>query len=58
MAKQKHTIDELKSAVSSHTGPLLSIRDLHVWFELRRFGFGRAGFVRAGLVTGFTGALC
>ncbi len=26
---------------------LLSIQDLHVWFELRRFGFGRAGFVRA-----------
>lgn len=27
--------------------PLLSIRDLHVWFELRRFGFGHAGYVRA-----------
>ncbi len=26
---------------------LLSIDDLHVWFELRRFGFGRAGFVKA-----------
>jgi peptide/nickel transport system ATP-binding protein len=26
---------------------LLSIQDLHVWFELRRFGFGHAGFVRA-----------
>ncbi|MCW5875973.1 MAG: ABC transporter ATP-binding protein [Anaerolineales bacterium] len=26
---------------------LLSIRDLRVWFELRRFGFGRAGYVRA-----------
>ena len=26
---------------------LLSIQDLHVWFELRRFGFGRAGFVKA-----------
>jgi peptide/nickel transport system ATP-binding protein len=25
----------------------LSIKDLHVWFELRRFGFGRAGYVRA-----------
>ncbi|HNR45831.1 MAG TPA: ABC transporter ATP-binding protein [Anaerolineaceae bacterium] len=47
MAKQKHTLEELKSTVASHTGPLLSIRDLHVWFELRRFGFGRAGFVRA-----------
>jgi peptide/nickel transport system ATP-binding protein len=27
--------------------PLLSIRDLHVWFELRRLGFGHAGYVRA-----------
>ncbi len=26
---------------------LLSIRNLHVWFELRRFGFGHAGYVRA-----------
>ena len=29
------------------TGPLLSIQDLRVWFELRRFGFGHAGYVRA-----------
>ncbi len=26
---------------------LLTIDDLHVWFELRRFGFGHAGYVRA-----------
>ena len=26
---------------------LLSIQNLHVWFELRRFGFGHAGYVRA-----------
>ena len=26
---------------------LLSVDDLHVWFELRRFGFGRAGYVKA-----------
>ena len=26
---------------------LMTIRDLRVWFELRRFGFGHAGFVRA-----------
>jgi peptide/nickel transport system ATP-binding protein len=26
---------------------LLSIQDLQVWFELRRFGFGHAGFVHA-----------
>jgi peptide/nickel transport system ATP-binding protein len=28
-------------------GTLLSIRDLYVWFELRRFGFGHAGYVKA-----------
>ena len=32
---------------ASNDRPLLSIQDLHVWFELRRFGFGHAGYVRA-----------
>lgn len=27
--------------------PLLSIQDLFVWFELRRWGFGHAGYVKA-----------
>lgn len=27
--------------------PLVSVKDLHVWFELRKFGFGHAGYVRA-----------
>jgi peptide/nickel transport system ATP-binding protein len=31
----------------SENQPLLSIQDLHVWFELRRFGFGHAGYVKA-----------
>jgi peptide/nickel transport system ATP-binding protein len=26
---------------------LLSIRDLHIWYELRRLGFGHAGYVKA-----------
>jgi len=26
---------------------LLSVKDLHVWFELRRFGFSHAGYVKA-----------
>lgn len=26
---------------------LLSVNDLHVWFELRRFGFSHAGYVKA-----------
>ena len=28
-------------------GPLLSVQDLHVWFELKRFGFGHVGYVKA-----------
>lgn len=35
------------SAPPPKNGTLLSIKDLHVWFELRRFGFGHAGYVRA-----------
>lgn len=27
--------------------PILKIDDLHVWYELRRFGFGHAGYVKA-----------
>jgi peptide/nickel transport system ATP-binding protein len=30
-----------------NNGSLLSVQDLHTWFELRRWGFGRAGFVHA-----------
>lgn len=30
-----------------NNGTLLAVRDLHTWFELRKWGFGRAGFVRA-----------
>ena len=25
--------------------PLLKIDDLHIWYELKRFGFGHAGYV-------------
>jgi peptide/nickel transport system ATP-binding protein len=35
------------AAGDNGSDPLLSIQDLHVWFELRRFGFGHAGYVRA-----------
>ena len=27
--------------------PLLAVQNLHVWYELRRFGFGHAGYVKA-----------
>ena len=29
------------------SGAVLSIQDLHVWFELRKWGFGHAGYVKA-----------
>jgi peptide/nickel transport system ATP-binding protein len=32
---------------TSKNGALLSIRNLRVWFELRKWGFGHAGYVRA-----------
>lgn len=32
---------------ASTNGALLSIHNLRVWFELRRWGFGHAGYVRA-----------
>jgi len=34
-------------APESPKAPLLSIQDLHVWFELKRWGFAHAGYVRA-----------
>jgi len=37
-------MDQLKVKT---TKPLLTVDDLHVWYELRRFGFGHAGYVKA-----------
>lgn len=34
-------------AGEENTGPLLSIRELHTWFELRQWGFLKVGSVRA-----------
>jgi len=35
------------SKTNGSGNPLLQIQDLHVWYELKRFGFGHAGYVRA-----------
>ncbi|RME86359.1 MAG: ABC transporter ATP-binding protein [Caldilineae bacterium] len=35
------------SSAPAHDEPLLQVKDLHTWFELRRWGFGHAGHVRA-----------
>src|SRR5215468_3606467 len=43
-------ITELRGAdmaVAKTENALLDIEDLHVWYELRRFGFGHAGYVKA-----------
>lgn len=47
------TLESVPSTSSAVTYPtssedvLLSVQDLQVWFELRRFGFGHAGYVHA-----------
>ena len=38
---------EISTASEMNGQPLLQIKDLHVWYELKRFGFGHAGYVRA-----------
>jgi peptide/nickel transport system ATP-binding protein len=47
MSFDTKTQDDLISKYSGDNKALLSIQDLRVWFELRRFGFGHAGYVRA-----------
>lgn len=37
----------MNTSKTDEPGSLLSIQDLHVWYELRRFGFGHAGYVKA-----------
>lgn len=40
-------ISEMNGGTTVEKQPLLQIQDLHVWYELKRFGFGHAGYVRA-----------
>jgi len=44
---QEETPPAMENAQEKQAAPLLSIQDLRVWFELRKFGFGRAGWVKA-----------
>jgi peptide/nickel transport system ATP-binding protein len=37
----------MENDAKSKKDPLLSIQNLHVWFELKRWGFAHAGYVRA-----------
>jgi peptide/nickel transport system ATP-binding protein len=45
MVSASPAMDIEKSGNTRRT--ILSINDLHVWFELKRFGFGHAGYVKA-----------
>lgn len=47
MTVQEKIVTQAESVTSAYKGPLLSLQNLHVWYELRRFGFGHAGYVRA-----------
>jgi len=42
-----NTNGDLKITPLSDNQAILQIQDLHVWYELKRFGFGHAGYVRA-----------
>lgn len=46
-AEMTKPMETTAPVVKAQPNVLLSIKNLHVWFELRRFGFGRAGYVRA-----------
>ena len=45
MVESKENV--IEQVAQSENGPLLQVDNLHVWFELRKFGFGHAGYVRA-----------
>jgi peptide/nickel transport system ATP-binding protein len=44
---REEALPAMEEPQGSPNGALLSIRNLRVWFELRRWGFGHAGYVRA-----------
>jgi peptide/nickel transport system ATP-binding protein len=47
MMTELKEVKEMSFKVRQPAETLLSIRDLRVWYELRRFGFGHAGYVKA-----------
>ena len=44
---QEEAVATVTKGRAKGNGALLSIQDLRIWFELRRWGFGHAGYVRA-----------
>jgi peptide/nickel transport system ATP-binding protein len=47
MITEPGKVDKMTVNFENPKEALLSIRDLRVWYELRRFGFGHAGYVKA-----------
>lgn len=45
--KQATRIQEVESGAGVSNGALISIRDLHVWYELKRWGLFHSGYVKA-----------
>lgn len=43
----ENELESRTASVVENRQPLLQIDDLHVWYELKRFGFAHAGYVRA-----------
>ncbi|HSG15189.1 MAG TPA: ABC transporter ATP-binding protein [Anaerolineae bacterium] len=45
--EESNSNEAAAEVIQNDGAPLLRIDDLHVWYELKRWGFGHAGFVRA-----------
>lgn len=43
----QNQVNTMDNASKNNGTPLLSLKNLHVWFELKRWGFAHAGYVRA-----------
>lgn len=44
---EQQTVEEIQTRPKRNAETLLKVQDLHIWYELKRFGFGHAGYVRA-----------
>ena len=47
MTLNTDTLPATAPAILPEQGPLLSLKNTRLWFELRKFGFGHAGYVHA-----------
>jgi hypothetical protein len=44
MTLNTDTLPATAPATMTEQGPLLSLKNTRLWFELRKFGFGHAGY--------------